>query len=235
MVRSLHMHAGEKVLDVAGGAGNTALAAARRWAEVVFVPITARSCCGMPSGALRRKGCPCALRSPTPSGSRSMTARLTSSPPPSVRCSLRTSWALRPSCCCVSCGEVAGCVWLIGRRRAGWVRSLLCWRSLCRHHRDWCRPVCGVLRSGCASCSAIASCLWEPGGSRWRFAITTRRVCLSFASGSGRSPRSGTRWAEPQREKFQDSWIALADKFNIARDGTCEMPFEYLEVVAVKA
>jgi ubiquinone/menaquinone biosynthesis C-methylase UbiE len=29
LVRSLHVHAGEKVLDVAGGAGNTALAAAR--------------------------------------------------------------------------------------------------------------------------------------------------------------------------------------------------------------
>jgi hypothetical protein len=39
----------------------------------------------------------------------------------------------------------------------------------------------------------------------------------------------------PQRKKFRDSWIALADKFNVARDGTCEIPFEYLEVVAVKA
>jgi ubiquinone/menaquinone biosynthesis C-methylase UbiE len=41
LVRSLHVHAGEKVLDVAGGAGNTALAAARRWAGVVctdYVP-----------------------------------------------------------------------------------------------------------------------------------------------------------------------------------------------------
>jgi hypothetical protein len=41
LVRSLHVHAGERVLDVAGGAGNTALAAARRWADVVcsdYVP-----------------------------------------------------------------------------------------------------------------------------------------------------------------------------------------------------
>ncbi|MGH3824087.1 MAG: hypothetical protein ACRDRA_14845 [Pseudonocardiaceae bacterium] len=35
LVRSLHVHPREKVLDVAGGAGNTALAAARRWADVV--------------------------------------------------------------------------------------------------------------------------------------------------------------------------------------------------------
>jgi SAM-dependent methyltransferase len=41
LVRALHVHAGERVLDVAGGAGNTALAAARRWAEVMctdYVP-----------------------------------------------------------------------------------------------------------------------------------------------------------------------------------------------------
>lgn len=41
LVRTLHVHAGERVLDVAGGAGNTALAAARRWADVTctdYVP-----------------------------------------------------------------------------------------------------------------------------------------------------------------------------------------------------
>ena len=35
LVRALHVHAGERVLDVAGGAGDTALAAAWRWAEVM--------------------------------------------------------------------------------------------------------------------------------------------------------------------------------------------------------
>ena len=41
LVRELHIHAGERVLDVAGGAGNTALAAARRNAVVTctdYVP-----------------------------------------------------------------------------------------------------------------------------------------------------------------------------------------------------
>src|SRR4051812_18136441 len=41
LVRALHVHAGERVLDVAAGAGNTALAAARRWADVTctdYVP-----------------------------------------------------------------------------------------------------------------------------------------------------------------------------------------------------
>jgi ubiquinone/menaquinone biosynthesis C-methylase UbiE len=41
LVRALGVHAGERVLDVAGGAGNTALAAARRWAQVTctdYVP-----------------------------------------------------------------------------------------------------------------------------------------------------------------------------------------------------
>lgn len=40
---------------------------------------------------------------------------------------------------------------------------------------------------------------------------------------------------KPQREKFRDSWIALAEDFNVARDGTCEIHSDYLEVVAVKA
>lgn len=41
LVRSLHVHAGERVLDVAGGAGNAALAVARRGADVIctdYVP-----------------------------------------------------------------------------------------------------------------------------------------------------------------------------------------------------
>lgn len=41
LVRALEVHAGERVLDVASGAGNTALAAARRWAQVTatdYVP-----------------------------------------------------------------------------------------------------------------------------------------------------------------------------------------------------
>jgi SAM-dependent methyltransferase len=41
LVRDLQVHAGERVLDVAAGAGNTALAAARRWADVTctdYVP-----------------------------------------------------------------------------------------------------------------------------------------------------------------------------------------------------
>ena len=41
LVRALEVHSGERVLDVAGGAGNTALAAARRWADVTctdYVP-----------------------------------------------------------------------------------------------------------------------------------------------------------------------------------------------------
>src|SRR4051794_38952503 len=41
LVRDLHVHAGERVLDVAAGAGNTALAAARRFGDVTctdYVP-----------------------------------------------------------------------------------------------------------------------------------------------------------------------------------------------------
>lgn len=40
---------------------------------------------------------------------------------------------------------------------------------------------------------------------------------------------------KPQREKFRDSWIALAEEFNVARDGTCEIHSDYLQVIVVKA
>ncbi len=49
---------------------------------------------------------------------------------------------------------------------------------------------------------------------------------------------TATAWRaleEPQRGRFRDEWIALAEKFNVARDGTCEIPADYLEVVAVAA
>lgn len=40
---------------------------------------------------------------------------------------------------------------------------------------------------------------------------------------------------EPHRGEFREAWISLAEKFNVAQDGTCVIPSEYLEVVAVKA
>jgi tRNA1(Val) A37 N6-methylase TrmN6 len=69
LVRSLDVHAGESVLDVAGGAGNAAL----MWS----VPITFPSCCTARSGALKPKGCRCASGSPMPSSCPSMTAHST--------------------------------------------------------------------------------------------------------------------------------------------------------------
>ncbi|HUR50823.1 MAG TPA: class I SAM-dependent methyltransferase [Mycobacteriales bacterium] len=39
LAQALQVHSGEKVLDVAGGAGNTALACARRWADVTCTDV----------------------------------------------------------------------------------------------------------------------------------------------------------------------------------------------------
>jgi len=40
---------------------------------------------------------------------------------------------------------------------------------------------------------------------------------------------------EGPREQFARDWIALAQECNVAADGTCEIPTEYLEVITVKA
>jgi hypothetical protein len=46
-----------------------------------------------------------------------------------------------------------------------------------------------------------------------------------------------TLWAslaEPRRAEFAEEWIALAQEFNSATDGTCAMHSDYLEVTAIK-
>ena len=37
-----------------------------------------------------------------------------------------------------------------------------------------------------------------------------------------------------QAQAFTDEWIELAEHYNIATDGTCDIPSAYLQVVAVK-
>lgn len=39
---------------------------------------------------------------------------------------------------------------------------------------------------------------------------------------------------EMARAEFATAWISLAEQFNIADDGTCEIPSTYLQVIAVK-
>lgn len=234
LVRSLHVHAGEKVLDVAGGAGNTALAAARRWADVVctdYVPELLRHAerRAEAEGLPLRTQVADAQRLPFGDGAFDI-----------VTSTLGAMFA----------PDQAGTASeLLRVLRAGGRLGMANWTP-----QSWMGSQFALLGqfvpppSGLVPPGVWGTEEWlrELFGDRVS-SLETRRlqveICYHDTTGLFElfcewfGPVS-TVWhtlAEPQREKFRDSWIALADKFNIARDGTCEMPFEYLEVVAVKA
>jgi SAM-dependent methyltransferase len=234
LVRSLHVHAGEKVLDVAGGAGNTALAAARRWADVVctdYVP----ELLGHAQRRAEAEGLPLrtqvadAQRLPFGDGAFDV-----------VTSTLGAMFA----------PDQAGTASeLLRVLRAGGRLGMANWTP-----QSWMGSQFALLGqfvpppSGLVPPGVWGTEEWlrELFGDRVS-SLETRRlqveICYHDTTGLFElfcewfGPVS-TVWhtlAVPQREKFRNGWIALADKFNIAQDGTCEMPFEYLEVVAVKA
>jgi ubiquinone/menaquinone biosynthesis C-methylase UbiE len=234
LVRSLHVHAGEKVLDVAGGAGNTALAAARRWADVVctdYVP-------GLLRHAERRaeaEGLPLrtqvadAQQLPFNDGTFDVVTSTFGAmfAPDQLRTASELLRVLRGG------GRLGMANWT----PQSWIGSQF---SLLAHFKP---PPPGLVSPGVWGTEEWLRNLFGDRVS----ALETRQqhldICYHGTAGLFELFREwfgpvSTVWrtlAEPQREKFRDSWIALANQFNVARDGTCEIPFEYLEVVAVKA
>ena len=74
---ALHIHAGERVLDVAGGAGNTAIAAARRRADVTCTDYVPDLLGHAEDTGARRGPAACVPGSPTPRPCRTRTRAVT--------------------------------------------------------------------------------------------------------------------------------------------------------------
>jgi SAM-dependent methyltransferase len=234
LVRSLHVHAGEKVLDVAGGAGNTALAAARRWAEVVctdYVPELLRHAerRAEAEGLSLRTQVADAQQLPFEDGSFDVVTSTLGAmfAPDQLRTASELLRVLRGG------GRLGMANWT----PRSWIGSQFALLT------QFVPPPSGLVSPGVWGTEERVRELF---GDRV-LSLETRRqqveICYHDTTGLFELFREwfgpvATVWhtlAEPQREKFRDSWITLADEFNVARDGTCEMPFEYLEVVAVKA
>lgn len=234
LVRSLHVHAGERVLDVAGGAGNTALAAARRGAAAVcsdYVPDLLHRA----QQRAEAEGLPL----------RTQVADAQQLPFEDGTFDVVTS--------------TFGAMFAPDQARTA--SELL--RVLCRGGRlgmaNWTPQGWGG-----AQFSLIAQFLPPPPGlvppSAWGTeerlrellgdrlsALHTRlehaEMCHYDVPGMFELFREwfgpvSTVWQaldKPQQDKFRDAWIANAEKFNAAQDGTCEIHSEYLEVVAIKA
>jgi SAM-dependent methyltransferase len=234
LVRSLHVHAGERVLDVAGGAGNTALAAARRWADAVcsdYVPelleraqVRAEAEC-LP---LRTRVAD-AQQLPFDDGAFDVVTSTFGAmfAPDQSRTASELLRVLR----------VGGRLGMANWTPAGWVGAQFAMLAGFRP------PPAGLVPP---SAWGTEERLRELFGDRVSVLETTRRhtdICYHDTAGLYELFRTwfgplNTLWQsldEPRREELRDRWIALAEDFNVARDGTCEIPAEYLEVIAVKA
>jgi ubiquinone/menaquinone biosynthesis C-methylase UbiE len=234
LVRSLRVHAGERVLDVAGGAGNTALAAARRWADVVCTDYVAE----LLERAQRRaeaEGLPL----------RTQVADAQQLPFDDATFDVVTSTfgaMFAPD-------HVRTASELLRVLRAGGRLGMANWTP-----RSWIGSQFGLLAQfvplppGLVSPGAWGTEQWlcELFGDRVS-SLETRQehldICYYSTTGLFELFRDwfgpvSTVWHtldKPQQEEFRNRWVALADEFNTARDGTCDIPFDYLEVVAVKA
>ncbi len=234
LVRSLHVHAGEAVLDVAGGAGNAALAAARRWANVLctdYVPELLQR-------AKRRaeaEGLPL----------RTQVADVQQLPFDDHTFDVVTSTfgaIFAPD-------QSRTALELLRVLRGGGRLGMANWTP-----QSWISSQFALL----ARFRPLPPGLTPPSawGTETRLRglfgdhISSLQVRQQYADICHHDTTSlfeffcewfgpvATVWhalAEPQRENFRNDWIALADEFNIARDGTCEIHSEYLEIVAVKA
>jgi SAM-dependent methyltransferase len=232
LAAQLHVHSGEKVLDVAGGAGNTALSAARRWADVTctdYVPellVHAAARAAAEQVPLRTEVAD-AQALPYPDGLFDVVTSTFGAmfAPDQTRTANELLRVLRPG----------GRLGLANWTPQGWVGSHL--------------RLTAEFRTATAGPPAVA---W---GTRERLAellgtgtqsmtIRERSVDIVYHSAEALFDLfveyfgpTATLWPSLDRddqEAFRTRWTALADELNTATDGTLCVPSTYLEVVAVK-
>jgi SAM-dependent methyltransferase len=233
LVRDVRVHAGERVLDVAAGAGNTALAAARRWADVTctdYVP-------GLLDHARERaevEGLPMrfevadAQQLPYPDASFDVVTSTFGAmfAPDQERTAQELVRVLRPG------GRLGLASWT----PASWVGAQFALQARYRPPPAGLRP---LPRWG------TSDGLAELFGA----ALTEQRLTtesLDFVYPSTRALFELFRdWFGPvatvlstvDREgaaAFEQEWMTLSDAHNVATDGTCVIPSPYLQLVAVK-
>jgi SAM-dependent methyltransferase len=233
LVRDLHVHAGEKVLDVAGGAGNTALAAARRWAEVTctdYVPdLLDRASSRAAAEGLPLTVTPAdAQRLPFPDQAFDV---VTSTfgvmfAPDQHTAASEMLRVLRPG------GRLGLVNWTPDSWPARQSKLVATYRP----------PPAGV----------PSPYLWGTperveellAGRVTALAVTTGHTDFThhsvpalfdlFSTWFGPVATLYTTLDPPGRDRFRAEWIALTDAVNTARDGTCDIPAGYLEVIAVR-
>ncbi len=232
LVRALHVHAGARVLDVAGGSGNTALAAARRCADVTctdYVP-------GLLEHARRR-----AAAEGLPLRTEVADAQALPFPDDSFDVVTSTFGAMFAPDQRATASELlrvvrpGGRVGMANWTPDGWVGGQL------RLQATYLPAAPGVpAPTAWGIRDRVAELL---GGRVDRLEITdqyadfvhlsTTSLFELFASWFGPMVTVMSRLAPDRAAAFREEWIELADRHNVAADGTCEIPSPYLQVVAV--
>ncbi len=234
LVRSLHVHAGEKVLDVAGGAGNTALAAARRWAEATcadYVPAlleraeTRANAEGLPLTTMVAD----AQDLPFPDASFDVVTSTFGAmfAPDQQQTARELLRVLRPG------GQLGMANWT----PEGWAGRQFGLAA------TYAPPPPGLRPPSAWGTEQRLGELFGDGVSNLsverRYADITHHDAESlfewFRTWFGPVATMYASLEEGPREQFARDWIALAQECNVAVDGTCEIPTEYLEVITVKA
>ncbi|MDP9183017.1 MAG: methyltransferase domain-containing protein [Actinomycetota bacterium] len=233
LVRALKVHSGERVLDVAGGAGNTALAAARRFADVTctdYVPellVHATARAEAEHVPLRTEVAD-AQDLPYPDGFFDV---VTSTfgvmfAPDQTRTASELLRVLRPG----------GRVGLANWTPQGWIGSTF---RLAAEFRPLPAGVAPPISWGTRE--RIEELLGAATESldvreRWHDFVFHSATALFDLFLEYFGP-TATLWPlldHDQRESFRSKWITLAEELNTATDGTLCVPSSYLQVVAVK-
>jgi SAM-dependent methyltransferase len=233
LVRDLRVHAGERVLDVAAGSGNTALAAARRWADVTctdYVPALldrARDRAAA-EGLPMRFEVADAQQLPYADDAFDVVTSTFGAmfAPDQERTAAELLRVLRPG------GRLGLASWT----PASWVSAQFALQARYRPPPPGLSP---PSRWGTAPGLAelFGAGLAEEQLTTETFEFVhpdTRAVFELFRDWFG--PVAGVLAAVDRQRaaEFEQEWLRLSEQHNVAADGSCVIPSPYLQLVAVK-
>lgn len=233
LVRALGVHAGERVLDVAGGAGNTALAAARRWAQATctdYVPELLEHA----QARADVEGLPLTTRTadaqalPFPDGSFDVVTSTFGAmfAPDQERTAAELMRVLRPG------GRLGMTNWTPD----SWVGAQFGLQARYLPPPAEVRPpaVWGTPDRLEELFAGLVGDLHLTTEVAHFVHHSTASLFALFRDWFGPVATAMTRLPADQAAAFARDWSALADQHNTAIDGTCDIPSSYLQVVATK-
>jgi SAM-dependent methyltransferase len=230
---AVQVHAGERVLDVAGGAGNAALACARRWADVTctdFVPelLTHAEARARVEQLPMRTEVADAQALPYPDGLFDVVVSTFGAmfAPDQDRTAAELLRVLRPG----------GRLGLANWTPDGWVGSMF--RLVAGYRgpqKDVRAPSVWGTRERLEELLGAGTSSIEVEELTFEFVHPSAAAMFDlFLEFFGPVATLWPTLSSEQQGLFRGEWISLADTFNTADDGTLCIPSAYLQVVAVR-